>query len=442
MLHIMAMEQVVFGRYEVQELWPRGGQAYLAKGIDQNTGNPVVIKQLATDPSQAHYAQELARFKRSGTLRIHHRAVVDPCDFGEENGEWYQIMPWIEGETLELYVQQAGGRLAIDSSLNILREILEGTAAFHMRHVVHRDIKPTNIIIDPSAQPHIIDFGICRIITQNTITSRRGLLGTLSWMAPEQIADSTTADFRTDIYAIGAILYFMLTGSPVVPDQSDPVRVVRSICEDMPPLPSTLNPSVPSYLDAACQRALAKRAEDRFQTANEFQMALQGMSASNMSPSVCSVCLRPLLSAADLFCTHCGSATSVTTQIIPRCLACGTQVGEQPSCPGCRKSFSQPDHRLVFTYGPAAGTIFRIPQGTFEVGRHQICPRDQYISSRHFRVICQNGCVAITDVGSRNKTYVAGESADEPLSLQSGEELRIAHNVATYAPLFIKGNRL
>ena len=79
---------------------------------------------------------------------------------------------------------------------------------------------------------------------------------------------------------------------------------------------------------------------------------------------------------------------------------------------------------------------FRIPQGTYEVGREQVCPRDQYVSGRHFRVMCQNGSLEIVDAGSRNKTYIAGKSADQSLRLQFGQELRIAHNVATYTVVF------
>jgi serine/threonine protein kinase len=394
-----------------------------------------VIKQLATDPCEAHYAEELARFKRSGTLRIDHPAVVDPCDFGEDAGEWYQVMPLIEGENLDLYVRKMGGRLQLDPALTIIREVLQAAAAFHPLQIVHRDIKPNNILIDPAGRPHLIDFGICKILTQSTITSGHGTLGTLPWMPPEQIVNPTSADPRADIYAIGAVLYFILTGRPIVLEQSDLVQMVRGICQDPLVLPSTLNPSIPPHVDALCQKALAKRPDERFQTAEEFLQALDGTQISQPVVPLCRVCSHPLQSSTDSFCSHCGS-TTVHQLFIPRCLACGMEVGENLICPNCRRPFTKSDHRLVFTYGPAAGLIFRIPQGIFEVGRNQICPRDQYVSNLHFRVVCQNDGIAIADLKSLNKTYVAGQSADRPLMLKSGQELRVAHNVATYTLTF------
>ena len=431
MSSLMMLGDVILGRYEVVDILAQGGQAYVALGRDQQTGRKIVVKQLAIDPADPHFATELERFKREGNLRIPHPRVVNPSDFGQDESRWFIIFPYIEGSDIETLIQKSGGQVSPDQAVELTHQLLDTLAAVHANCTIHRDIKPANILTDPAHELYLIDFGICKITTQSTISRGCGLLGSIPWMPPEQVANAALVDHRADIYSTGAVMYYLLTGQVLFPGTSDPGQFAYRICNELPPPPSTLNANVPSHLDKVCLTALAKRPEDRFQTAHEFDLALTQQHGLNPLTSFCFACHRPAV-VDGAFCVYCGAAFSSGLSSVIRCLACGTSVGQVDLCPNCQRPFTHSDHRLSFNRGPAVGTIFRVPQGTYEVGRDQLCPRDGYVSGRHFKVICHNGQLEIQDAGSTNKTLVAGVFAGQPLRLQFGQELKIAANVATY----------
>ena len=430
---MMQIGQTIKSRYRVDDLIQQGGQASLAKGVDRKTGDLVTIKQLSAAPGQVNYEPEQERFKRAGQLRINHPTVVDPIDLVHEKGAWYMILPYIEGTDLDKYVLAQGQNLKVDGIITIISEVAEGLEAIHNQGVVHRDLKPSNIIIDPDGHPHIIDLGICKNTHDRTITQGDGLLGTLIWMSPEQIASAAGVDYRSDLYALGAILYFMLTGS--APIQGDePGRTAVRICQDLPPQPSECRAGIPAHVDAACMTLLAKRAEARFQSAGEFCQALHGPSTPNAASHFCTACGTAVV-AGSRYCCQCGMELSTDNSDQLRCLACGTQAASEPVCPSCRLVFSSTDHRLVFAQGPLTGVAFRIPEGIYTVGREQLLPRDQHISRVHLKIACLNGSVHLQDAGSANRTYVAGQAAESPILLHSGQDIRIADNTATYITL-------
>jgi len=429
MAKMMTLGRRVLREYKVEDLIYEGGQASLAKGTDRRTKRSVAIKQLAASPSDAHYDQELARFKRTGQLRINHPAVVDPIDFGRDRGEWYLIMPMIEGLDLDKYVLQHGGSLIVDEAATLIRKTAEGLQAIHAQRIVYRDLKPANIRIDTHGDPHILDLGICRDLRTNTLTTGSGLLGSLPWMAPEQVIHPGSEDPRTDLYSLGAVFYFTLTG--VVPVQgTDPQTVALCICREIPASPRSLNPQVSKQIDQACMKLLAKHPEDRFSSAEQFILALTGPAVPEAS-ECCRRCGAQVAQGAT-YCGGCGAELGTADRCGPRCLACGAGVGDLGACPACRRPFSPTNHRVVFTGGPLSRTTFRIPEGNYEVGRHELEPRDGYLSKRHFRVACRNGTVEIQDVGSTNKTYVAGQFADQPLRLHAGHNIQIADNLGTF----------
>jgi hypothetical protein len=428
MQNLMGIGELILGRYEVVDLLSNGGQATLAKATDRRTGQAVAVKRLSATPDQSNYREELARFQRAGRMQIGHPAVVDPIECTEEDGQWYIIMPYIEGVDLERFVVQHGGRLPVDKVIPIVEGVAAGLEAIHRRRVVHRDLKPPNIVVDLKGLPHIVDLGICHKVGEATITQGSGLMGTLQWMSPEQVSKPGSEDQRSDLYSLGAIMYYILTGtSPVKGDE--PGAIALSICRDVPLEPRQVLGTIPAPLSHACMKLMAKQREDRFQTAEAFLKALKGQPSNVVGAGFCTSCGASVEAGAK-FCRYCGAELGVRPRLA-RCLACGGEAGEASVCPKCRRPFTS-DHRLLFVTGTLTGMTFRIPEGNYVVGRDALLERDPHISRRHFRVQCLNGCVLVEDAGSTNKTYVAGHPADQLMPLVAGLEFAFAGNTATY----------
>jgi serine/threonine protein kinase len=297
--------------------------------------------------------------------------------------------------------------------------------------VVHRDVKPDNIIIRPDKTVAIIDFGICRKMGERTITNGPGLKGTLQWMAPEQLTNPGTEDPRSDLYSLGAIAYHMLTSQ--VPIQGDdPGTVAVSICQYVPPSPKLLNPAIPDHVAQACMLLLAKQREARFQTAAEFIHAVS-QTGPNLGRALFCILCGASVQPGSRFCHNCGGELAPGQSLSPQCLACGTAVGGSAVCCGCHRPFSHRDHQLVFRNGPLSGRTFRIPEGIYSVGRDELLPRDSHISRKHFSVACMNGSVVVQDAGSTNKTYIGGRIAIAPTALRSGLEFHVAGSTASYS---------
>ncbi|MCH8853404.1 MAG: protein kinase [Planctomycetes bacterium] len=431
MARMMQIGEVILGRYEVEDLLSEGGQASLARGRNVDTGSLVAIRQLTASTERPDYAQELARFKRAATLHLHHANVVDPSDYGEEDGEWFMIMPYIDGLTLEAQTMRAGGTLPVREASTIACQIASGLSACHAKGVVHRDIKPANILIDQAGRVYIIDFGICSVAHESTITQGDAFLGTLSWATPEQVVDPRRFDPRLDLYALGSTFYYCLTGAmPVEGDSAE--QIMLSICQWTPPSPRQLNASIPAEVDEACMRLLAKQPEDRFQTAEEFVAALNGAAEPQARAAHCPSCGQTVLNDAK-FCTSCGAGIGLQRVAPIHCLACGAAVLQNTStCGHCGRLFGPSGHRLTFNAGSLSGVVFRIPEGIYEIGRDALSPRDHHISRKHLSVACVNGSVHVVDAGSANKTTVDGRLADRPFALLPGTELSIAGNTAIY----------
>jgi hypothetical protein len=294
---------------------------------------------------------------------------------------------------------------------------------------VHRDLKPGNLIIDRHGHLYIIDLGICKNLQEQTITRGDGLLGTIWWMAPEQVSHPGSEDLRTDVYALGVIFYTVLTGQSPVQGR-DAADVAASICFRLPPSPRQIDPAIPADLDRICMKSLAKSPADRFPSGQDLLEALEGRLGSNQPGSPCPACGQPTLAAAR-FCMACGAATVNSSPGI-HCLACGQLVDAMPTCAGCGRSFGTVQHLLRFTKGALTGQVFRIPHGNYRVGRSQLGPRERYISRQQFAVVCSNGHVQVQHAGGVNPTHVAHLPALLPTPLPTGVEITIAGNLAIY----------
>ena len=430
MKDITKIGEIILGRYEVVDPIGQGGQAILVKALDKQTGTHVVIKQLTTPPGDPNYNEAVARFKRAASARIKHQNVVDPIDYQEQDGQHYIIMPFVDGVTLESKLLRNGGKLPIKEAELILIDIAHGLGAIHDKRCVHRDIKPANIMIIHDGHALIVDLGVCRITIEKTITSGEQMIGSLLWMSPEQVKHPEKVDGRSDLYSLGAICYYMLTGMPPVKGNT-PEEIITSIFTYILPPPRQFDPSIPAHLDQACMRLLEKLPENRFKTAQEFIAALTGTTPIVKSGRFCTAC-GAQTQPGSRFCHNCGTLLIELQNQTARCLACGKPAGQEAACTGCGRPFGHSNHHLCFNTGSLAGMVFRIPEGIFTVGRNELAARDMRISRYHLRVACFDGIIFVEDAGSINRTFVAGRFAERPIPLQQGQEVCIAGNTATY----------
>ncbi|MFZ2964062.1 MAG: Stk1 family PASTA domain-containing Ser/Thr kinase [Rhodoglobus sp.] len=274
------------GRYDVGELIGRGGMADVHVGMDNRLGRKVAIKLLK--PSLAYDPAFRTRFRREAqdAAKMAHPTIVRIFDAGEEtvreaNGIEsvvpFIVMEYVDGRLLKDVVQD--GPLEPAEACRIVAQVLTALEYSHRAGVVHRDIKPGNIMITTSGQVKVMDFGIARAISDSsaTIAETSAIVGTASYFSPEQ-ARGESVDARTDLYSTGIVLFELLTGR--APFRGDnPVAVAYQHVNQEAVPPSSLNPAVSPALDAVVLRALAKDRFERYQSASEFRQDVETASS-------------------------------------------------------------------------------------------------------------------------------------------------------------------
>ena len=261
-------------RYQIVEMIGRGGMGVVYKAIDKEINRIVALKmirpELSRDPAM------LEQFKRELILarEISHEHVIRIHDLGEEGGIRYISMKYIDGTNL-WDLLRATGRLTGERVVSIGLQICAALGAAHRKGVIHRDLKPQNIMIDRDGDAQVMDFGIARSLESSETAEYGSVTGTPSYMSPEQ-ARGEAGDARSDIYALGCILYEMLTGRKVFESGTADGLMALHISESPTP-PSLVNPAVTPALDSVILMALDKDPEKRFQTAEELRAALQGI---------------------------------------------------------------------------------------------------------------------------------------------------------------------
>jgi tRNA A-37 threonylcarbamoyl transferase component Bud32 len=266
------------GRYELGEMLGHGGMAEVRKGHDTRLDRPVAVKMLRTDLARDALFQARFRREAQSAASLNAPTIVAVYDTGEDVLDGarvpYIVMEYVEGQTLRDLLR-SGQRLLPSRALEIIDGVLTALDYSHRHGIVHRDVKPANVMLTPSGQVKVMDFGIARAVEDSgaTMTQTANVLGTAQYLSPEQ-ARGESVDARSDIYSTGCLLYELLTGRPPFQGES-PVAVAYQHVREMPATPSDLVPDIDAGTDAIVMKALAKNPENRYQTAAEMRQDVQ-----------------------------------------------------------------------------------------------------------------------------------------------------------------------
>lgn len=274
--------RVIDGRYRILSHLADGGMASVYVALDGRLDREVALKIMR--PGLATDAVFVERFRAEArsAARLNHPNVVAVFDQGEDAGEVFLAMELIEGKTLRDVIHEESP-LTARESLAILEPILLALRAAHAAGMIHRDVKPENVIVRRDGEVKVADFGLARAITNQATTSQTGvLLGTVSYLSPEQV-ERGVADTRSDVYAAGLLLFEMLTGRKAVTGGT-PIQIAYNHVHGGVVAPSTLVPEIPAALDDLVARATAVEPDDRFESATAFVTALREV-RRGLSPS-------------------------------------------------------------------------------------------------------------------------------------------------------------
>lgn len=262
------------GSYRIESMLGRGAMGVVYRGIDSRDGATVAIKTLRPELLVGSERDAiLARFRQEAAIgaRLRHPRIVQIRDCGEQDEAIYLAMEFVAGQELGKLLERQP-ELPLGMSLAILLQLLNALAYAHARSVIHRDVKPANILVRPNYTIALTDFGIAHI-GGSDLTHAGDLLGSPAYMAPEQLRGEAV-DGRADLFAAGVIFYYLLTRrKPFVADSL--AALMRRVLQEDPPLPSTVNHALSTEFDSVLRRALAKDRRRRFASALEFSAALR-----------------------------------------------------------------------------------------------------------------------------------------------------------------------
>ena len=261
------------GKYELRQQVGAGAMGTVYEGWDPFIKRRVAIKTVPLPQSaDAEIEEAIARFRQEAQAagRLVHPNIVTIFDYGESDGVAFIVMEFVDGVTLKTMLN-SGKPFSIPTIVGILDDLLSGLQFIHDHNVVHRDIKPDNVMMTQSGRAKITDFGIARIDSSN-LTRTNTILGTPAFMSPEQFMGEKI-DGRSDIYSVGVLLFNLLTG--VRPFQGHASAIMHQVLYTNPLLPSQLSAASPASLDGIVRKAMAKRPDDRFQRAADFAVAIR-----------------------------------------------------------------------------------------------------------------------------------------------------------------------
>jgi len=271
------------GRYHILERLGEGGMAIVYKGYDTRLETDVAVKVIRTEKlTEENKENTLKRFEREAKslARLTHANIVKVTDYGEYEEKPYLVMEFLPSGTLK---DKMGKPIPWQDGVRSLIPIARALEYAHKQGMIHRDVKPSNILVTQSGDPMLTDFGIAKIMDEHVtldLTGTNAMVGTPEYMAPEQVV-SKNVDYRVDIYALGVVLYEMVTGRrPFTADT--PMAVLFKQASEPLPRPKSYVPNLPDIVEKILVKALAKNPDDRYQSMTEFVAALEGLATDKM----------------------------------------------------------------------------------------------------------------------------------------------------------------
>jgi len=264
--------KVLRDRYEIEELIGSGGMARVYKAKCRQLNRYVAIKVLREELKDDTEFVDKFKTEALSAASLTHPNIVSVFDSGEDEGIYYFVMEYVEGYTLKQYISRHGA-LEWREACNITIGICNAIEQAHKNNIVHRDIKPHNIMLNLDGVVKVTDFGIAKAVSSSTIVRGGSIIGSVHYFSPEQ-ARGASSTFKSDIYSIGIVLYELLTGR--VPfDANDPFNVAKMQVEQNPIEPKRLIESIPRSVNAVVMRALAKKPEERYNSVTEMIAAIK-----------------------------------------------------------------------------------------------------------------------------------------------------------------------
>jgi len=249
------------GRYRLEARIGAGGMSTVYRALDETLQRQVAVKLMNREV--ASDSDQLERFRREAraVAQLSHPHVVGVIDAGEDDGRPYIVFEYVEGETLKERIRRCG-RLPIAEAVAYAIEVARALGAAHARHIVHRDVKPQNVLIDEEGSAKVTDFGIARTLDEDGLTADGRVLGTTDYVSPEQALGQPVTG-QSDLYSLGIVLYEMLTGEVPFKGESQVAVAMKHVREALPDI-QLRRPEVSAALAAVIDRATAKRQEDRY----------------------------------------------------------------------------------------------------------------------------------------------------------------------------------
>ena len=309
--------RIYSGRYELTHLVARGGMAQVYRAVDRQLDRPVALKVLFPELSVDKTFVERFRREAQAAANLSHPNIVPVFDWGEDDGAYFIVMEYIDGRSLSAVLRDPQ-KLDPRQVAMIGAGVAAALGFAHRHGVVHRDVKPGNVLITPEGEVKVTDFGIARAVnTEESLTQTGAVMGTAAYFSPEQ-AEGKGVDARSDIYSLGVVLYEMAVGRPPFSGDS-PVAVASKHVRDQPALPREVDPRVPVALEAVIMKAMAKDPGARYGSAEELRADLlrfaEGRPVEAGDPGLTSVMAAAGVSAAAAATTGMMSATGRTAAV-------------------------------------------------------------------------------------------------------------------------------